>query len=133
MSEEYLRWFDFEQKTLEGYLKRSGSEQQKTEEGYGKVANTFKTNGVFEEWMVVAPLTEALKEAGVPNYDIIASVCRGSTSDFEFEKRLRLSYVFAFVFGFSSFCKHIDSPCCKINSALLDYSTLSSSPARKLV
>ena len=48
--------------------------------------------------MVVAPLAEALKEAGVPDYDKVARMCRRSARDYEFEKKLRLSYVFAYLF-----------------------------------
>ena len=54
----------------------------------------------FEEGMEIAPLVDALREAGVPNYEMISEICWDKTRDFSHDKRLELSYVLAYALDF---------------------------------
>ena len=66
--------------------------------------NTRRANlmSVFKKDMQVLPLVDALKAAKVPRFDEIEAVCSEWAEEFEPEKRLPLSYVFAYTFEFGT-------------------------------
>ena len=88
---------------------------------------------IFKKGMKIKPLADALETAKVPRYNEVAAMCSDKVQGFEEEKRLGLSYVFAYTLESGTDEMYTDSPYWIINHALLNRETLSADSVQELI
>jgi len=88
---------------------------------------------VFREGMELVPLVHALETAKVPRSDEIASLCVERAARSGEDRRVAMSYVYAFGLDFGSRETQRENPSWIINQALLNGSVLSLFSVRDLI
>jgi len=81
----------------------------------------------------LSPLQDSLKEAGIPEYDVISQISTEYADVFPEKRRLLLSYIFAYTFDFSDIERLKENPYSIINEALLNGSLTSIMKIRKFL
>ena len=119
MIKKSLGRFDYEQKAIDKGLKLN--------------LRSMNISGLVESQKDIEPLFDALKNAKVPHHARVAASCLEKVEKFDFVKRLRISYVLAYIFDFGEDGEYTDNPCWKINDALCGGLTLPLFYTRKLI
>ena len=108
-----------------GYLDYEG---ELTETTSIRPSVCFRLGEVLKEDTEIEMLSDALKEASVPDYERVADICLEKSEKAGMKGGLRLSYVVAYMFTFGTEENYTDNPFWKINHFLIgdDFSSFGS-------